>query len=91
MNFQCGDDKVSPGVFHTFDTWRDFRAWACKVFHICSPADVLYAGVAYFNARVGVWVRIPAHDDRMRELFLVAPGYAMLLAGRSPVNIKMIR
>ncbi len=54
MYFELNGVKKSPGPFHTFDTFRQFRDWACRAFKLVRASHV-----AWFDKLARKWVTVP--------------------------------
>lgn len=85
MNFECGGFVRSPGVFATFDTFKKFRSWACREFRLLPLEFIDSVSVKYFDARRRVW-----QDADVSTPFILAPGYAIVISGQSPVTIRLV-
>ncbi len=86
MNFECRGVVRSPGVFATFDTFNNFRSWACREFRLLPLEEVDSASVKYFDTRCREW-----QDVRVSETFILSPGYAIVISGKPPpVTIRLV-
>ncbi len=81
MEFECNGIRKSPGVFHTFDIFRDLLSWACRAFNL-GPRET--AKLAYFAD--GKWSDILAGWGD----FILAPWYAIYQPGQEPVYMKLV-
>lgn len=88
MNFECQGSVRCPGVFRTFSTFKAFRGWVCEAFDICSSADALSAGVAYFDTASKLFVRFP--PGACAVSFILAPTYTIFPPGKPPVAIRLV-
>jgi hypothetical protein len=90
MRFLCNEQTKSPGICVSFDTFKVFRAWACRAFQLCSGADALEADVAYYDDIPGnkCWRRLSARECPLP--FVLAPEYAIICKGKQPVSLVLV-
>ncbi len=84
MEFEIDGEGIrrSPGVFATFDTFRDLRSWACRAFDLGPPET---ARVAYFLH--GQWTNyLPV----LAVDFVLAPFYAISQPGQAPIVLRLV-
>ncbi len=68
MQFECNGIRKGPGVFASFDDFRDFRSWVCGAFGL-GPS--MTAFVTYYDTKQGKWVAL----DCLRVEFVFSPYY----------------
>ncbi len=82
MQFEINGVRRSPGVFHVFDTFRDFRSWLCRAFGL---GDQFLATLHFYKD--GCW---RSCSPSLSVPFETCPFYCVHRTGHDIVYVRRV-